>query len=213
MSKIKTAIISNGQVSDYEHLKSVITDCDYIICADGGLRHAFHLKIVPDTVIGDLDSTPSEIINYYKNQNVQFIEYSSDKDKSDTQLCLEYALEFSEEILMMSALGSRIDHTIANISLLKLGLEKNKIVRLIDAKNEICMINKELAIKGTKGDIVSLIPMSEKVTGINITGVHYELFDAVMEIGNPYGVSNYFENESVHISIDSGYLLVIRSSD
>ena len=54
---MKTAIICNGQVTDYEYSMDIIKDADYIICADGGTRHAYKMGICPDLIIGDFDST------------------------------------------------------------------------------------------------------------------------------------------------------------
>lgn len=102
---------------------------------------------------------------------------------------------------------------LANISLLKLGIEKGIPVSIEDNKNCIRLITDSITITGNKGDIFSLIPFTEKAEGISTKGAHYELHDAVMELGDPYGVSNYFEGGSVEVSIKKGYLLVIKSQD
>ncbi len=210
---MKTVIISSGAINSYDYMKDVISKADYIICADGGMRHAFHMNIVPNLIIGDLDSAAIEHIQHFRSCGVQFLEYDADKDKTDTQICLEHALKLASEIILIGSLGTRIDHSIANISLLKLALDTKVPASIMDEKNTIYMTNGTLSISGKKGEYLSLIPISERVEGVCCSGVMYPLEEAEMVIGNPYGVSNRFENDTALISITKGYLLVIKSRD
>ena len=113
----------------------------------------------------------------------------------------------------MGATGSRLDHTLANISLLKLGVDKGIKIYIADKQNEIYLIDKNITISGKPGEFFSVIPLTQRVEGISISGAKYDLEDAVMEIGNPYGTSNEFREENVKIKIKKGYLLVIISKD
>ena len=210
---MKTVIIGSGEIYDYSFCHDIVKSADRIICADGGTRHAINMKLTPHVIIGDMDSSAARYIDYFRNKGVEIIQYSQDKDKTDTHICVEFALAFSKEIILLGATGSRIDHMIANISLIKLGIERDIPISIIDNNNHIRMIKDFIIIKGNKGDFFSLIPFTEKVEGISTKGAHYELGDALMEIGYPYGVSNYFEEETVEISIKKGYLLVIKSRD
>ncbi len=210
---MKTVIISSGEIYEYDFCHDIVRSADKIICADGGTRHAINMKLTPDVIIGDMDSSAAQYIDYFSKKGVEVIKYSKDKDKTDTHICVEFALAFSTEIVLLGATGSRIDHMIANISLLKLGIERNIPIRMIDNKNHISMISDSISLEGSKGDFFSLIPFSEKVEGICTSGAHYELKDAEMELGDPYGVSNYFEGNKVEVSIKKGYLLVIKSQD
>ncbi|HYE80581.1 MAG TPA: thiamine diphosphokinase [Clostridia bacterium] len=210
---MKTVIIGSGEIYDYSFCYDIVQNADRIICADGGTRHAINMKLVPDVIIGDMDSSAVQYIDYFSKKGVEVIQYPPEKDKTDTQICVEFALAFSREIILLGATGSRIDHMLANISLLKLGMEKNIPISIIDNKNNIRMIKDAIALKGNKGDYFSLIPFTEKVEGISTKGAHYGLHDAEMVLGDPYGVSNYFEEETVEINISKGYLLVIKSED
>lgn len=209
---MKAVIISGGSC-DYASAKGIVDGAEYVICADGGMRHAYHLGILPDIIIGDMDSSASEYIGFFREKGVKLETYPADKDKTDTQLCMEYALAFSRDIVMLGATGSRFDHSLANVSLLRLGLDLGARVSIVDGHNEIYMTKDHLVLYGKKGEYVSLIPASERVEGIGITGARYELSGAVMELGNPYGVSNCFEKERIEITVSKGYLLVIKSKD
>lgn len=210
---MKTVILSSGSISDYKTCMELIKTAQYIICADGGTRHTYKMGVLPDIIIGDLDSSNNEYIAYYRKKGVPIKEYQTDKDKTDTQICLEYALSFSSEIVMLGATGSRIDHTLANISLLKLGLDHKIPVSIIDSNNLIMLTADTLTQTGKKGELFSLIPLSEKVEGVTTFGAHYELSNADMVIGDSYGISNYFASDSLQISIKKGYLLFIKSVD
>ena len=210
---MKAAIICNGSIKDYNICKEKLLQVDSIICADGGTRHAFHMNIIPNIIIGDLDSSKAEYVEYYSSKDVPIIKYSSDKDKTDTHICLEYAMEKYDEILILGATGSRLDHTLGNISILKLAADKGKTACIMDENNELYVIRDGIRLEGNKGDLLSLLPLSSKVEGINLKGTSYPLQNAVMEIGNPYGVSNKFEENVVELTITTGYMIVIKSSD
>lgn len=210
---MKTVIISSGEIYDYNFCHDIVQSADRIICADGGTRHAINMHITPNVIIGDMDSSVAMYIDYFRKKGVELIQYPQDKDKTDTHICVEFALSFSTEIVLLGATGSRIDHMIANISLLKLGIERNIPISILDNKNHIRMIRDSIWLEGNEGDFFSLIPFTEKVEGICTRGARYELKDAEMELGDPYGVSNCFKDTTVEVSIKKGYLLVIKSSD
>lgn len=69
---MKICIILNGEIKNYDYINSVILkgSYDYIICSDGGANHAYSMNIVPDYIIGDLDSVNGNIIEYYKSKKL-----------------------------------------------------------------------------------------------------------------------------------------------
>lgn len=210
---MKTVIICNGQITDYEYCLDIIKDADYIICADGGTRHSYNMDLNPDLIIGDFDSSNSTYLEYYKKLGIKIERYPEDKDKTDSHICVLRALNFSDEIILMGATGSRLDHSMANISLLKLGMDKGIKMYIADKQNEIYLVNNEITIEGSPGEMFSLLPLTERVDGLCVCGAKYDLNEAVMEIGDPYGTSNQFKQEVVEIKIKNGYLLIIKSKD
>lgn len=206
----RAVIVSNGTIRDEGFSREVIKKGSFIIAADGGSRHLINLNIIPDLIIGDLDSLDQQEISRISNEKTGILSYPCDKDKSDTQLALEYALDRgAAKIVILGGFGDRIDHTLANLHLLIKGVERGVDVRLLDEKNEAFVINKSAEIEGVPGTVLSLLPLSSRVKGIFTKGLKYPLKEGVMEIGNPYGISNEIVKTPVKIEIASGYLLII----
>jgi thiamine pyrophosphokinase len=206
-------IVTGGPMKDLAFLRQKLDTAGEIdlICADGGARHLHALGVVPKAIIGDMDSLPSLLQSDFATKGTEIISYPTRKNETDTQLALEYAFTLnSKTIWIFGALGGRIDHALANLSLLVLGTKKGIETKLIDSWCEVFVINKDRIIEGEAGQTISLLPVSTVVTGITLSGFEYPLTDGIMEIGKPYGISNRLVDPRGIISIASGYLLVIH---
>lgn len=182
-----------------------------IICADGGARHACRMGVIPDLVIGDLDSLDGELQGCLVRQGSRIMRYPRDKDETDTQLALEMAFMLTpDEILVFGAIGARLDHTLANLSLLVSAAERGIPVRLVDEWCEVFVVKGKAAIEGEPGQTVSLFPFGSDVAGVTLDGFEYPLTDAVMTVNRSCGISNRLISGTGVIAVESGSLLVIR---
>lgn len=213
---MKTLIITGGKINKNfakKYLKS--NKYDIIIAVDKGLETIDYLKLQPQYVLGDFDSVNTKILEKYKKQNIKIIKLNPEKDLTDTHSAIDLALKFkSTEITILGAIGTRLDHTIANIHILKQALDKNIKAKIVNEKNEIELIDKEIIIK--KDDnykYVSIIPLTTQVTGITIEGMKYIINDYTLSIGDSLGVSNEQIDKDAKISIKTGILVVIKSKD
>ncbi|NLK97486.1 MAG: thiamine diphosphokinase [Epulopiscium sp.] len=207
-------IFAGGEIRDYSFYKEYVDRADYIICADRGMEHGRILNITPDIIIGDFDSASEESILFFKNKNVPFLTFPSKKDKTDTEISLEYAIEKRpSHIWIAGGLGSRFDHTLGNVHLLYSALQRNVAATLINEYNQIHLINKEIFISGNENDIVSLVPFTMEVRGVCTEGLYYALSNATLTAGSSYGISNVMTSPKARISIQSGLLLVIQPKD
>ena len=212
MSKKRVIIFSNGRIGDVNFYRKIIKKNDLIICADGGLKFAKKLGLKPDALIGDFDSLKEKEILEAERRGARILKFTPEKDKTYTQLALEYAISSgAKEIIMLGSLGGRIDHLLANLHLLKLGTEKGVEIRVVDENNEIRLIDSAITFKTKRGETLSLLPFSDKVTGIYTEGLKYSLENGTMVSGNPYGVSNVAVSSKVRIKIRSGLLMMIRN--
>lgn len=211
---MKVLIFSNGCIDDYEFVKNSISNYDRVICCDGGVKHTDKLGIIPDYILGDLDSAPSEILEKYRNENVKFKSFPSHKDETDTELGIIFAAEMgADEIDMYGCTGNRFDHTLANAQNLSVALNQNIKARIIDKYNIIQLIDREIVIYGKCGQIVSLIPMTSEVEGIVTEGLEYPLCNEVLKVGASRGISNKMISDTASVKIKSGLLFVIYATD
>ena len=211
--KKTVVIVAGGIFQNREFLMQEISKIDdpFIICADGAARYVAYFDIVPDMIVGDMDSIEEEMLNDLIQRGSKVHMYREDKDESDTQLALQHAMDMEPgEIVIFGALGGRIDHSLANISLLVMAAEKDIPAKIVDESCELFLVKDSCEITGEKGSTLSLLPLSSEVTGITIRGFEFPLTDAVMRIGTPCGISNRLRETMGHISGASGYLLVIR---
>ena len=214
---MKILIISGGQFEE-ETIKEYLNQhqFDYTLTVDGGTAYAKKLGITPNLILGDFDTLDQDILEEYQKQGVVIQSFPPEKDYTDTHLALAIALERNpSSITIFAGTGTRMDHTLANIGLLTLAVEKGVSAEIIDAHNRIRMIRDRLVLKKeeVRGKYVSLIPYTEKVEGVNLTGFRYPLYNAVLTTGVSQGISNEIVEETGSISMKQGLLLVIESQD
>ena len=205
---MKCLIISGGEYSPVK-LKEKY---DLIIACDKGYLYAKKMKIKPDIIIGDFDSSP---VPKFKKEKINIIKVSSVKDDTDTSLAIKYALRNNyKNIDIICALGNRLDHTLANIQMLKYILEAGGVCRILSKELEIRTlkiglnkINKKS--KKTKNNIFSIFSLSDKSKIKYIKGSKYDIKDIILKNNFPQGVSNEFINDEVSIYVESGILILV----
>ncbi|MFV0465112.1 MAG: thiamine diphosphokinase [Lachnospiraceae bacterium] len=188
-----------------------------LIAADSGLE-TFHIaKIMPDVIIGDFDSVEQSILNEYTNEErVKQIRLNQEKDETDTESAVELAISYGcEDIILLGATGTRIDHLLGNIHLLGIGLDRDVSLCMMDQNNRVRLINRPITLKRAEqyGTFVSLIPFHGDVTGVTLKGMKYPLYQAELNYYRSLGISNEIVEEEAEISFEHGTLLVIESKD
>lgn len=211
---MKTVVISNGTIEDYQHVMPIINNAGMVICADGGGMHAYKMGIIPNALIGDFDSIDTEVLEYFREKGVEIIRHQCEKDETDTQLAVEYAVQKgAEEVCMLGCIGSRFDHSFANVGLLIWLMEKGIKGCIKNYNNEIYVMDRQIKLEGNAGEKLSLLPVSKKVSGIYTSGLKYVLKDGELYCNVPRGISNEFTGRKAEITIKDGVLLVIKSND
>ena len=175
---MKTIIIGNGEIENYEIIREYFDEA-YIIACDGGLRHCRAMMIMPNVMLGDFDSANKEDIEFFDNLGVLIEEYPVKKDKTDMEIAIDLAIEKqSDEIYIVGGLGSRFDHSLANVHILLRPVRLGIRACLLDENNIITLVEDSIDIVGEKGQTVSLLPLTTKVKGINTKHMEYELKNA-----------------------------------
>jgi thiamine pyrophosphokinase len=206
-------IFANGDVGDVAWVKPYLSTATAVIAADGGTRHLWRLNHVPDLVIGDLDSLPEEAGVWLESGESAVRRYPHDKDETDLELALTYAVEHYEEpIAIIGASGGRLDQTLANIMLLAHPALAGRHVELLTEHQHAWLVTAETIIHGQAGDIVSLVPIGGPVHIRQTSGLRWQLQDEMLTFGMARGVSNTMTGSEAQIIVDEGHLLCIHTS-
>jgi thiamine pyrophosphokinase len=213
MNGKRIVIVTGGTLGDW--VLAELEQTDVLVGSDRGalflVRHGFK----PDVSLGDFDSVSAAELEEIRAASKAFISCDPiEKDLTDTEMAFDWALEQKPtEIKLLGALGTRFDHSLANIHLLRKGVAQGISCKIIDAYNEVILINHPALIHKGSYTHVSLLPLSLEVTGITLLGFLYPLQQATLTIGQSLGISNILLGEQGRIEIESGYLLVIQSKD
>ncbi len=209
MSRI--VIFANGLLADPERVRAMIGPSDEIVCADGGTRHARSLGLRPDMVVGDLDSISAADRESILSARVEIVPHPRDKDETDLELALDEALKKpSSGILIVGALGKRLDHTLGNIGMLADPALAGRDVRLDDGLEEVLICRGQAQVEGERDDLLSLLPWGGPVTGIRTEGLKWPLHGETLFPEKTRGVSNEMLGETATVHVTTGLLLIIH---
>ncbi len=212
----RVVIVANGVPTSDTALAAWVHPGDLLIAADGGARLLRENDLVPDYVIGDFDSLTALELAQLEANDVQLQRHPVDKDETDLELALHFALEHKpDEILILAALGGRWDQSLANILLLANPMWRSVLITLVDGSQRINLIapNHDHQIVGKSGDTVSLIPIGNKATGVTTHGLQWGLDDEMLEFGTTRGVSNVIIATKASVAIREGLLVCVVSNN
>ncbi|MBP3963376.1 thiamine diphosphokinase [Paenibacillus lignilyticus] len=192
-----------------------LTPDDMLIGADAGALFLVEHGLKPHIALGDFDSVTPAQLEYIRETSGETHDYDPiDKDYTDTELAWRLALSKKpQQIVMLGALGTRFDHSLANVHLLRMAQQQGIAASIVDEHNCIQLTADQTKLYNSSYTYVSLLPLSERVTGITLTGFQYPLHEASLEIGQSLGISNKLLLEEGQIAIKQGMLLVIQSRD
>lgn len=213
MKQTRILLFAGGRLGDWA-IRHIRAD-DWLVGVDRGalflVRHGFS----PRLAIGDFDSVTAEEMAEIERRSLHVS--SCDpvmKDLTDTEMALIWALQQQPaEIVLLGVLGSRFDHTLANVHLLRKALRENVPCRIVDERNEIRLVDSHCTIERDHFTHVSLLPLTADVTGITLRGFLYPLENATLCIGDTLGISNVLTEQTGTIDVATGLLLVMKSKD
>ncbi len=194
---------------------------DRVIAADYGAHHALAWGWPIHLLIGDLDSlSPAEIASL-RAGGTPIVIAPAAKDETDLELALAHALaEGARELVICGALGGRPDHMLANVLMLGRhdlagvstviadGAQTLRVLRSAGtAEGQVASV----AVDGSPGDLLTLLPLAGDAEGVRTAGLLYPLADETLFFAGARGVSNVFEDEVAHIWLRQGMLLIIHT--
>ncbi len=220
----KTALIVSGGSTDEGQLREQImrlrAENGLLIAADSGLEALDQLQdVLPDVAVGDFDSVDPQVLERFQQRGeIRFERHRPEKNETDTELAFSIAQEAGvQDVVLMGATGTRLDHVLSNIHLLKAAMDRGLRCQLLDPHNRIRLVSgRTIFYRDAQAyPFVSLIPLTMEVKGITLTGFKYPLQDHHLVLGQECGlcVSNELAAEEAVLDFTDGLLLVVEARD
>lgn len=190
--------------AEFDKLAAPIGEGDYLLAADGGLRHFEKLNLTPHGIIGDFDS-----LGYIPSGAEVF---PVEKDDTDAMLAARKGLELGyREFLFYGSLdGPRLDHTISNFQTLQFLTDRGATGYLVGKDYIVTVIHEQtLEFAADAEGILSLFCLGPDAEGVTLENLHYPLENGRLTSGFPLGVSNHFTGKCARITAKKGSLLAL----
>lgn len=216
---MKKCLVVTGGYIDLAFAKQFLQDKHYqmIIAADAGLEILKKLNLMPDEIVGDLDSVDHDILKEYKNnKKVAMDIHKAEKDETDTELALMAAAKYGyNQVDLLGALGGRMDHTLSNIQLLSQFYKQGLFVNIYDEKNRIYLLGKGKTFhrENLYGTYISFLPVSGMIEGLTLKGFKYPLNHRRIPMGSSLCISNELTGDIGIMDLDQGVVLCVESHD
>jgi thiamine pyrophosphokinase len=207
---MKVLIVTGGERPEKGLLKEKAASSSMVIAADRGAEYCLKAGILPDMVVGDMDSLPVRIQDELVSNKIEIRKFDCRKDMTDTQIAVDMAVEKgADEIEIIAGIGSRFDHSLANVYLLYRALRQGVNAKIISGIHEIFLIEKQCVIKNETGSIISFLPLGHSANGITLKGFEYEINNTDMDMSFPIGISNIVRTDSAEVIVSGGMLIAI----
>ena len=201
-------ILANGKPP----AKSVLTFLNtkgysILICADGGANSARKMNVLPNYIIGDLDSTTKDTLNYFAGKS-KIIKIKRQND-TDVEKCIKFAIKKKlDNIVLTGVTGDRLDHTFCNLGIV-LKFSHLATIRIIAENSFLAPYTGNANLKTCSGETISLYGFNSK-TRIISEGLCYPLKNVSLPFGIKESTSNLAVGNAVKLRITYGVIFVIR---
>jgi len=204
-------IFLNGRMTNPATFRMMYQPGDVIIAVDAGFNHVHAMNLIPNILIGDMDSVTQSKLEEHRQRGGAILQYPSHKDETDFELALEYVYEQRPiNVNVFAGLGDRLDHTLANLALASSPRFADPEISFWDDEGELFFIHRKRQLDGQPGDIVSLIPWGGEATGVTTLGMQYPLNKETLYPDSSRGVSNVMLTTIAEIQVKTGRLLCIH---
>lgn len=205
-------IVGAGEYGNTLDEQIEMNENDYCIAADGGLDILRQKNIVPDMILGDMDSVKSSDKIYQSDYaNSKCIVLPTEKDDTDMLAAIKEGLKAGyKNFRIYGALGGRLDHTLANIQCLLYLYNRGATGILYGPDTQLMLLGsgQSLILKDIPKRYISVFAYGSEASGVSIKGLKYEVSDYALKPDFPIGVSNEFIGKEGIISVKNGKIIV-----
>ena len=212
---LRAVIVTGGPVGDDAFVRGQCATADLLIAADAGALVLERLGITPDLAVGDFDTAGAAFVARLAASGIPTETHPAAKDYTDTHLAIVIAIaRGATEITLLGALGGpRYDHMLATALSLAAPAFAGVRIFLVDPLHRMVVLRpgESIALHGTPGEYVSLLALTEEITGVSGDGLRYPL-PTTFRLGDNIGVSNELTAPEATVSVSGiGMLLVIQT--
>ncbi|MBR2715936.1 MAG: thiamine diphosphokinase [Ruminococcus sp.] len=202
----RCVIVGGADINDFNHIREIITEDDYVIFCDSGLKHLKGLGVSPNLIVGDFDSHENP------NLDVETIVLPCEKDDTDTVFAVKEAVKRGfDEFILIGVIGGRLDHTLGNVSILLYLDSLSKKGVIIDDYSQMEIVSKKAALIDDSYAFFSLLNITGVAEGVTIRNAKYPLDNAEITCEYQYAVSNeVVSGKTAEVSVQNGRLLLIK---
>lgn len=209
MKNVHATVFVGGDAPD-EHVIGNLDRDSLTIAADSGWSHAVSLGVVPDLLVGDMDSITPDHLRAAHDHHVEIIEFPVEKDATDTEIALRAATERgATRITVVSGGGNRFDHILAMVHSLA-AVDAEVTAYIGQARIEFVTPHRGLSFICESGTLVSLIPIGGDALGVSTTGLKWDLHHETLHVLESRGISNVATDPHVKIAVAQGHVAVVR---
>lgn len=206
---VRALIVLGGDAPSRALLETQMKKADLAIAADSGLAAFDAAGLMPDLLIGDMDSVAPDVLARYEG-SVPEHRLNCIKDDTDGVDALDVAIaRGATDVTLLGALGGRLDHALANLMLLVRAHRRGVCAHILAEDVRIERVNEHCVLCGAKGDTVSLLPLGE-ARGVTLTGFFYPLEAYALRGDYPIGVSNVVTQDEAHVIVQEGDVLLFH---
>ena len=201
----RCVIVGGADINNYEYLKNIIMEDDYVIYCDSGLKHMDKLGLKPSLIVGDFDS------HVNPHMDVETIVLPTVKDDTDTFFAAKEGVKRGfGDFVLIGVIGERLDHSLANVSILLYLRANGRRAQIIDDYSVMKIVGSETEYISDDYSFFSLLNITGKANGITIKNAKYELENGSINADYQYGVSNEITPGKVaEVSVSDGELLLV----
>lgn len=206
------AVIFLGGVRDssIDFLKAEVEEADLLVGVDSGANILRELELIPDLVIGDMDSIKPAVLDWCIKKGSEIITYPEEKDETDTELALKTVLERKiDEVVLVTATGNRPDHFYGTLIIM---YEYSKLMDIMLKTEDlrIGFVMGDKILEAIPGETWSFMPFGEKIPTVSLYGFKYGLKNKRLNYQQPLGVSNIAISKDPKIIVDIGTVIYFR---
>lgn len=201
----RCVIVGGAPVERYDRIRGLLAPGDFAVYCDSGLRHRQALGLEPSLIVGDFDSWEDP------HDGTETLILPREKDDTDTVFAAKEMLQRGcRDFLLVGAAGGRLDHTLANLSLLLLLDDAGARAVLADDSSLTRVVSREEVRIEDAWSYFSLLAAGGDAAGVTVTGAKYPLEDAALTSSFPLGVSNeVLPGETAVVRVGRGRLFLI----